>query len=64
MRVAEYGPSDHSKVLFEILSSIISYEMPIFKSVSGCATLRTFCAKMTKDFSWDFFVVSWDLYLP
>ena len=40
-------------MLFEIFSSIISYEMPILKSVSGCATLRTFCAKMTEDFTWD-----------
>ena len=34
------------KVLIEIFSSIISYEMPILKSVSGCAPLRTFCAKI------------------
>ena len=51
-------------VLIEIFSSIISYEMPILKSVYGSVTLQPCCAKMTKDFSKDFFVVSWDLYLP
>ena len=45
------------KLLIDIFSSIISYEKPILKSVAGCAALHTFCAKMTEDFSWDFFVV-------
>ena len=51
-------------MLIEIFSSITSYEMPFLKSVYGCATLQPFCAKITNDFSWAFFVISWDLYLP